>query len=69
MSRLYGRAFGGERVVDYVPDFRFERRSIMSTVKANGEMIPIVYGGTLNGDFLRSILKNSWCLILTHVIF
>ena len=58
MTRLYGRAFGGERVVEYVPDVRFERRSIMSTVKANGEMIPIVYSGTLNGELFKKYLEQ-----------
>ena len=58
MTRLYGRAFGGERVVDYVPDVRFERYSIISTLKASGDMIPMVYRGTLNGDFFKEYIKQ-----------
>ena len=56
MTRLYGRAFGGERIVEYVPDVRFERQSILSTVKANGDMIPLVYSGALNGALFKEYI-------------
>ena len=58
MTRLYGRAFGGERVVDYVPDVRFERYSLLSTISANGDMIPIVYSGTLNGELFKQYIAQ-----------
>ena len=58
MTQLYGRDFGGERVVDYVPDVRFERYSLMSTIKADGDMIPLVYSGTLNGDLFKQYLAQ-----------
>lgn len=50
MTRLYGRALKNERVVDYVPDVRFQRLSILSAVRLNGTHIPFVFNGTLNGD-------------------
>jgi hypothetical protein len=58
MKRLYGRSFGGERVVDYVPDVRFERYSLLSTIAANGDMIPLVYSGTLNGDLFKLFISQ-----------
>jgi transposase len=58
MTRLYGRAIGGERVYDYVPDIRFERYSILSTVRANGDMIPLVFGGTLNGELFKKYIEK-----------
>ena len=58
MTRLYGRAFGGERIIDYVPDVRFERYSLLSTIAANGDMIPIVYSGTLNGEMFRQYIAH-----------
>lgn len=58
MTRLYGRAFGGERIYDYVPDVRFERCSLMSTISADGDMIPLVYSGTLNGDLFKQYIKQ-----------
>ena len=58
MTRLYGRSFGGERIYDYVPDVRFERYSLLSTMAADGDMIPIVYSGTLNGDLFKKYIAT-----------
>jgi len=49
MTRLYGRAPRGERIYEYVPDVRYERVSVISTIRMNGESNPFVYSGTLNG--------------------
>jgi len=58
MTRLYGRASGGERVVDYVPDVRFERYSLLSTFAVNSDMIPLVYSGTLNGELFKQFVAQ-----------
>jgi transposase len=50
MTRLYGRGKGKARVVDYVPDVRFQRMSILSTVRLNGAMVPQIFQGSLNGE-------------------
>jgi transposase len=50
MTRLYGRAFGEERVIDYVPDVRFDRVSILSSMRLDGTLVPITYKGTLDGS-------------------
>jgi len=65
MTRLYGRSHGGERVVDYVPDVRFERFSVLSSIRLNGEMIPMSYDGTLNGELFQSYIKEFLCPHLT----
>jgi len=49
MTRLYGRAPRGERIYEYVPDVRFKRISVLSTIRVNGTSNPSVYSGTLNG--------------------
>ena len=49
MTRLYGRAPRGERIYEYVPDARYKRVSVLSTIRVNGESNPFVYSGTLNG--------------------
>ena len=56
MTRLYGRAPSDERVVDYTPDVRFERTSILSSVRTNGDMVPMVYEGALNGDLFKAYI-------------
>ena len=50
MTRLYGRGQNSDRVFDYTPDVRFERTTILSSVRTNGDMVPLVFEGTLNGD-------------------
>lgn len=75
MTRLYGRAFEGERVVDYVPDVRFERTSILSSVRLDGTIIPLTFKGTLNGqlfkayisDFLAPTLKEGDIVIMDNL--
>ena len=75
MTRLYGRAPSDERIVDYTPDVRFERTSILSSVRMNGELVPFVYEGALNGDlfkayilqFLVPTLKNGDIVIMDNL--
>lgn len=63
MTRLYGRSPSDERVVDYTPDVRFERTSILSSVRINGDMVPLVYDGALNGELFKAYLIQ--CLVPT----
>ena len=63
MTRLYGRSIGSDRVVDYTPDIRFERTTILSSVRANGDMVPLVFEGSLNGDIFREYIAK--CLVPT----
>ena len=58
MTRLYGRSTGSHRVVDYTPDVRFERTTIVSSVRANGEMVPLVFDGSLNGDIFKEYVAK-----------
>jgi len=63
MTRLYGRSPKGERIFEYVPDVRYKRVSILSTIRVNGTTNPFVYSGTLNG-FL--FMQYIWeCVIPT----
>ena len=49
MTRLYGRSPKGERIVEYIPDVRYKRVSVISTIRVSGETNPFAYSGTLNG--------------------
>lgn len=53
MTRLYGRAVKHERVTEAVPDMRFHRTTILSSVRLDGTTIPFVFEGALNGDIFR----------------
>jgi transposase len=57
-SRLYGRAKTNERIKEGVIDARFERKSILSTMRLNGEKCPMVFDGTLNKELFAEYLKN-----------
>lgn len=63
MTRLYGRCASNERVVDYTPDVRFERTSILSSVRTNGDMVPLVFEGSLNGELFKEYISK--CLAPT----
>ena len=63
MTRLYGRVLNGNRVNDYVPDVRFERISILSSVRLDGNMVPLAFKGALNGDLFKAYIKD--CLAPT----
>ena len=58
MMRLYGRAIAKNRVNDYVPDIRFERTSIVSSIRLNGEMVSFIFKGTLNGELFGAYIKQ-----------
>ena len=53
MTRLYGRALKHERVKEAVPDTRFHRTTILSSVRLDGTTVPFVFEGSLNGDTFR----------------
>jgi len=63
MTILYGRGTGGERVVDHTPDVRFERTTILSSVRANGDIVPLIFEGSLNGDIFKEYVAQ--CLVAT----
>jgi transposase len=63
MTRLYGRAPKGERIVEYVPYVKYKRVSILSTIRVNGESNPFVYSGSLNGNLFTQYI--FYCVLPT----
>ncbi|MDR0797355.1 MAG: IS630 family transposase [Nitrososphaerota archaeon] len=57
MTRLYGWGERCARVVDYIPDARFERTSILSAVRLSGVEAPVSFKGTLNGELFALYVK------------
>lgn len=66
MTRLYGRALKNQRVNDYVPDVRFERTSIISTIRLDGEQMPLVFKGGLTGDIFSVYVKEMLAPTLSN---
>ena len=50
MTRLYGRASSHQRIVGYTPDIRFERTTVLSSIRASGEMVPLIFEGAFDGE-------------------
>jgi len=50
MTRLYGWGERCARVEDYVPDARFERTTVISTLRLSGVNAPLSFRGVLNGE-------------------
>ena len=61
MTRLYGRGKKGQRVRDYVPDCRWEAKSILSSIRFNGEIESFVYDGALTGELFKAWVKERLC--------
>jgi transposase len=59
MTRLYGRSLKGDRVNDYTPDARFERTSVISSIRLDGTKVPFMFKGTLNGEFFKTYVKEA----------
>lgn len=58
MTRLYGRALKGARCHDHTPDGRWERTTILSALKYNGETCDIVFDGALDGAMYNGYVKK-----------
>ena len=58
MTRLYGRASGSRRVVDSTPDVRFERTTVLSSVRASAETVPLIFEGALDGEMFREYVAQ-----------
>ena len=58
MTRLYGRAPKNERVVDTIPDVRFHRTTILSSVRTDGTIVPCVFEGALNGELFKKYIEK-----------
>lgn len=58
-TRLYGWAPSGERINEGIVDVRFERQSILSTMRINGGIIPIVFEGTLNKEIFSKYIETQ----------
>ena len=57
MTRLYGRAPKNQRVVDAIPDIRFTRTTVLSSVRMDGTIVPCVFEDALNGELFREYVR------------
>ncbi len=75
MTRLYGRSFKGARCFDHAPDGRWERTTILSALKYDGDTCSIIFDGAINRkmydayveEFLAPLLKPGDMVILDNL--
>jgi transposase len=57
-TRLYGWAMSNQRINEGIKDVRFERQSILSTIRLSGDQVPLVFEGTLNKEIFSEYIRN-----------
>ncbi len=58
MSRRYGRAPRGERLVDYVPHGHWKTTTLVAGLRASGLIAPLVIDGAMNGDLFVAYVEQ-----------
>ena len=58
MTRIYGRGKASERVNDYVPDVRFERTTLISSIRLDGEQATFMFQGSSNHEVFACYVKE-----------
>lgn len=58
MTRLYGRALKGKRCNDHAPDGRWERTTILSSIRSSGETCSMVFDGALDGKMFNAYIEK-----------
>ena len=58
MTRRYGRAPRGERVVDAIPHGHWKTTTFVAALRADGLVAPMVIDGAMNGDLFVAYTKQ-----------
>jgi hypothetical protein len=69
MTPLYGWGEKHVRVVDYVPDVRFKRKSLISVLGLEGFRASMVFKGTLNSEVFGYYVSEVLAPVLGRVMF
>jgi transposase len=58
MTRRYGRAPRGDRLVDYVPHGHWKTTTFVAGLRASGLAAPLVIDGAMNGDLFVAYVEQ-----------
>jgi transposase len=58
MTRLYGWAFGGERLIDSVPHGHWSTTTMIAAVGLGGAKAPFVFEGPMDSPMFRAYVKR-----------
>jgi transposase len=59
MTRLYGRAYGGNRCLDSAPCGHWETVTLLSSIRLDGETESLVFEGAVNRKMFDSYIKEG----------
>ena len=58
MTRLYGRALKGERLVDYTPHGHWKTTTFLAALRLEGLTAPLVVDGPINADVFLAYVRQ-----------
>lgn len=58
MTRLYGRAPVGERLIDHVPQGHWKTTTFLGALRYSSLTAPLVIDGAINGDIFLAYVKD-----------
>ncbi len=61
LTRLYGRVFGGKRLVDAVPGAVWSMTSMISSIRLNGSITAMTLAGPVDGDSFKVYISQILC--------
>src|SRR6202167_1524727 len=61
MTRLYGRAPGGERLVDSTPHGHWKTTTFVAGLSLDGIVVPVVFDGPIDGPSFLAYVEQMVC--------
>ena len=59
MTRLRGRALGGQRLVDRIPHGNYQTSTLISGIRLEGPCAPWLFEGPLNGEMFLAWVQQG----------
>ena len=59
MTRLRGRALGGQRLLAHVPHGHYQTNTLISGIRLGGPCAPWLFGGAMNGEMFLAWVRQG----------
>ncbi len=64
MTRLRGRALGGQRLLARIPHGHYQTSTLISGVRLGGPCAPWLFDGAMNGEMFLAWVREGWARTL-----